>query len=77
MANRENDIYKNYNNGKYYTIYILDTNIIEDAKKFTSSEFIVSDKYFRISYNEEYKNIIKNRRKEKLEQIKKNENTNC
>jgi len=70
------DIYKNYD-GTYYTEIewhdgkpdLNDTSKLEKAKKFSNTESIFSDKYFRISYEEEYKNTLKYRRKEKLKRI--------
>ena len=76
-------IYKNSNNNTYFTDIewhdgtpdLGDTTKLEKAKKFDDKEFIFSDAYTRISYEEEYKNTLKSRRKEKLENLNKNEST--
>ena len=71
------NIYKNKNDNTYFTDIewhdgtpdLSDTYKLEKAKKFSDKEFIFSNEYIRIPYDEEYKKTLKLRRKEKLNQI--------
>ncbi len=74
-------LYKNTNNNTYFTDIewhdgvpdLADSKNIDKAKKFSDKEFIFSDAYIKLSYEEEYKKTLKIRRKEKLEKINETE----
>ena len=74
-------LYKNRSNNTYFTDIewhdgvpdLSDSKKIENAKKFSDKEFIFSDAYIKISYEEEYKKTLKLRRKEKLKKIDETE----
>jgi hypothetical protein len=74
-------IYKNQYNNTYFTDVewhdgapnLSDTTKLEKAKMFDDKEYIFSDAYIRISYEEEYKKTLKLRRKEKIKKIDETE----